>query len=265
MIEELLASGEVKSCCAAVYEHPAVRWMLGGELHPGGPSTTKRALELLGVGPEDRLLDVASGAGTSALLAVTARGCEAVGVELGERAVADASAAAEAQGLGERASFLAADAEQLPLPDESFDAVLCECSLCLFPDKAAAMAEMHRVLRPGGRTAIGDVVAERDMLPPDLLGAMATVACVGGALPRDGYEGLLADAGFTVVAHEPRDEDAAALTARVRDRLRGARLLGVDGLAGPLGGLERAIALSEMALEAIADGALGYAIFVGER
>lgn len=58
-LTELLRGGDVKRCCAAVYAHPAVRWLLGDELHPGGQTTTRRALELIGAGPGERLLDVA--------------------------------------------------------------------------------------------------------------------------------------------------------------------------------------------------------------
>ena len=51
---ELLCGGDLKGCCAAVYAHPAVRWLLGGELHPGGQATTRRALDLIGVMPGER-------------------------------------------------------------------------------------------------------------------------------------------------------------------------------------------------------------------
>ena len=64
-----LAAEELKSCCAATYAEPAVRWLLGGELHPGGEAATRRALELVMLGRGDRLLDVACGSGASALLA----------------------------------------------------------------------------------------------------------------------------------------------------------------------------------------------------
>src|ERR671923_304621 len=76
--------------------------------------------------------------------------------------------------------------------DGEFDAVLCECSLSTFPDKGRAVAEMRRVLRPGGRVAISDVVTDHARLPEQLRGTVATLACVGGALPLAGYEQLLA-------------------------------------------------------------------------
>jgi arsenite methyltransferase len=261
-LADLGSDAERKQCCASVYEHPAVRWLLGDELHPGGEATTRRALELAGVGPGDRLLDVASGQGTSALLAARKVGCRVVGIEYGERAVQGATAAARAAGLQERVSFRHGDAEALPFEAASFDAVLCECSLCTFPDKARAARELRRVLRPGGRLALSDVVVEDRRLTAELRGPLAAIACVGAALPRSGYERLLADAGLRVLAIESRSKDAALLALRVHDRLRGARLLGVERMAGAPLATADAIELVVRAREAIRAGALGYAIFI---
>ncbi len=260
-VDELLSEGDLKACCAAVYAHPFVRWLLGDELHPGGEATTRRALELIGVGADDRLLDVASGAGASALLAARELGCQAIGVEYGQSAVDAANTAARAEGVAGLVSFRRGDAEALPFDDGEFEAVLCECSLCTFGHKRRAMAEIRRVLKPGGRLALCDVVVEEAVLPVELKGALATVACVGEALSREGYEDLLAGAGLRVVLVESRDEDAAALARRVEDRLRGARLLGLDSEAGSPIAASDAIAVVRSARRAIADGGLGYTIF----
>jgi arsenite methyltransferase len=260
-VDELLSEGDVKACCAAVYAHPVVRWLLGDELHPGGEATTRRALELIGLGAGDRLLDVASGTGASAMLAAREFGAVVAGLEYGADAVRDAQRAADAAGLCDRVGFIAGDAEALPFADGRFDAVLCECSLCTFQDKGRAMAEMRRVLRPGGRLALCDVVVERELLPAGLDGALATIACVGEALSRTGYEELLRSAGLRVTAVESRDGDAAVLAQRVEDRLRGARLLGLDAAAGSPLTAENAIELVRSARRAIADGSLGYSIF----
>jgi arsenite methyltransferase len=261
-LADLESDAGLKRCCASVYEHPAVRWLLGDELHPGGEATTRRALELTGVGRGDRLLDVASGHGASALLAARELGCDVVGLEYGSGAVREATAAARAAGLEARVSFRRGDAEALPFESASFDAVLCECSLCTFPDKPRAASELRRVLRPGGRLALCDVVVEHSRLSDDLRGPLAVLACVGAALPRSGYERLLADAGLPLLAVESRDQDAALLARRVHDRLRGARLLGVDRMAGAPLATTEAIELVARAHEAIRTGVLGYAIFI---
>ena len=257
---DALESGDVKGCCATVYEQPAVRWLLGGDLHPGGAELTRRMLELVEAGSGERMLDIASGAGTTALLAARERGCEVVGLDYGPEAVAGARAEAEAAGLGERVAFVEGDAEALPFDDDRFELVLCECALCTFPDKAAAVAEMRRVLRPGGRLALSDVVADHARLPERLRGAMATVACVGSALTEAGYRELLQAEGFEVEATVRADEDVARMCERIRTRLRGARLLGLEGLMPIEGGLPGAIALADEALAAASSGALGYVV-----
>ncbi len=260
-----LAGGALKSCCAALYAHPAVRWLLGGELHPGGGATTRRALEMAGLGRADRLLDVASGSGASALLASRETGAVAIGVEYGEEAVREARDEAAAAGLAGRVDFVQGDAEALPVDAGAFDVALCECSLCTFPDQERALAELHRALRPGGRLALADVVVEEERLPERLRGSLATIACVGAALPASGYQRLLAEAGFESAQVEFRHEDAARLAERVEERLRGARLLGLGSLDELPLSISEALSTVGAAREAIADGALGYAIFSAVR
>jgi hypothetical protein len=94
---------------------------------------------------------------------------------------------------------------------------------------------------------------------------MATLACVGEALSRQGYEDLLAQTGFGPVAVESRDQDAAVLAERIEDRLRGSRLFGLDRAEGSPISTGEAIELLGAARRAIADGALGYAIFSASR
>jgi SAM-dependent methyltransferase len=249
------------TCCAALYESPAVRWLLGGELHPGGEAATRRALELIVLQPGERLLDVASGTGVSALLAAREFGCVVAGVDLGEGAVQDAQRAADAAGLCDQAGFLVADASALPFAENEFDAVLCECSLSTFPDKHRALAEMRRVLRPGGRIAISDVVADHQRLPAALTGTLATLACVGGALELEGYERLLAEHGLRIEAVESLDAEAGSLAERVEDRLRAVTLLERSHPgAWPAGAAGEALEAVRLARRAIEEGALGYSI-----
>lgn len=259
--QSLLSEGEIKACCASLYESAAVRWFLGGELHPGGEASTRRALSLLDVGEGDRLLDVGSGAGTSAQLAAREFGCEVVGVDLGEAAVLGARAAAASQGLAGLVSFFSADAEALPFADGSFDAVLCECSLSTFPDKPRAVAEMRRVLRPGGRAAISDVIADVERLPQGLEGPIATLACVGGALTLDGYKRLLAEHELHPFAVASLDAEAGRLAGRLEDRLRAGRMLErCRGSEWCPFGFDQAIGAVRLARRALDDGAVGYAL-----
>jgi hypothetical protein len=263
----LLAAGrlsgeELKRCCAAAYANPAVRWLLGGELHPGGVALTRRTFELAELRAGERLLDVACGSGTSVLLAASEFAADATGVEYGRDAVRAARAAAS--GYAEQVRFLHGDAETLPVADDQFDVVLCECALCTFPDQRRAAAEFRRVLRPGGRLALSDVVVESGPLPAALTEAIATIACIGGARSATGYQQLLHQAGLTVGRSEPRPHDAETFVNRIEDRLRGARILGIAPPPGSPLGIDDAINAARQARSQITSGRLSYTIFIAQ-
>jgi arsenite methyltransferase len=239
-----------------LYESEAAQWLLDGQLHPGGDRLTLRLAELAGIGPGTRVVDVACGTGASARLLARELGADVVGVDLGAQTIERAARAASADG----ARFLHGDAEALPLPDASFDVALSECSLCTFPDKPRAVAEMARVLRPGGTVAIADVTATLSALPPELRTAAARVACVADARSVDGYVALLRAAGCEPVAVERRDEDLTAMIDRVEARLRVARMLVPPGEQRDR--VREAVELCRTARGAVARGTLGYVLLV---
>lgn len=254
-------ASELKACCARAYASEAVRRLIGDRLHPGGATLTAELIAALEVRRGDVVADVACGPGGSALqLAAEAR-CDVVGVDLSAENLAAARASAERAGLGGRTRFVRGDAEALPLGDASMDGVLCECALCTFPDKPAAAAELARILRPGARLALSDVIADRRRLPAELRGLDGWVACLGDARPLPELVQLLERAGFTIERRERRDDALAALLERIEGRLRLARLARGAGLSGVERGLELAVA----ARSALALGTLGYAVLVGRR
>ena len=258
-----LSEEDLKHCCAAAYADPAVQWLLGGELHPGGVALTRRTLELAELHAGERLLDVACGSGASALLAASEFAAEVTGVEYGEEAVHAARAAASTSGC-EGIRFIQGDAERLPVADDCFDVVLCECSLCTFSDQRRAVAEFRRVLRPGGRLALSDVVVESGPLATALTGAMATIACIDGALSTTGYRQLLKQAGLTIQRNESRPHDAETFAQRIEDRLRGARLLGIAPPPNSPLGIDDAILAAKQARSEIRSGRLSYTIFIAQ-
>src|SRR5262245_47634322 len=131
-------SGTLKACCAAVYQSDFARMLLGDSFHPGGLSLTKILGERLALAPGMRVLDVASGKGESAIFLTRTFGCEVVGIDFGAENVREARERAQAAGVGALANFVEGDAERIEFPDRSFDAVVCECAFCTFPDKRAA-------------------------------------------------------------------------------------------------------------------------------
>jgi ubiquinone/menaquinone biosynthesis C-methylase UbiE len=92
--------------------------------------------------------------------------------------------------------FLKGEIEDLPLPDASVEVVISNCVINLSVDKPAVLAEMFRVLVPGGRIGISDVVAEDHLTPADRAAAGSYVGCIAGALSRAEYLAGLAAAGF---------------------------------------------------------------------
>jgi SAM-dependent methyltransferase len=146
----------------------------------------------------ETVLDLGSGGGLDALLAaplVGARG-RVIGVDMTEEMIERATANAARAGA-ENVEFRHGRLEALPVEDASIDAVTSNCVINLVPDKTAVFREVARVLRPGGRLVISDIVLDGplpDRVANDLL---AYVGCVAGARQRDDYFALVESAGFT--------------------------------------------------------------------
>ena len=135
----------LKQCCAKLYESDLAKILLGDSFHPGGLKLTERLGSLLQLTQENRVLDAASGNGATALFLAERFGCQVVGIDYSGQNVADASELALGKGLSSLVRFERGDAESLPFPDESFDAIICECAYCTFPNKADAAREFARV------------------------------------------------------------------------------------------------------------------------
>ncbi|MFI2431306.1 class I SAM-dependent methyltransferase [Streptomyces sp. NPDC018693] len=213
--------------------------------------------------PGRRVLDVASGRGATALLLADGYGCQVDGVDYAPANTALARGAAVAAGLAERAVFATGDAERLPFPDGVFDAVVCECALCTFPDKARAAAEFARVLRPGGRVGITDVTAVPGRLPPELTGLTARIACVADARSLDEYVGILAAAGLRTLRTERHDQDMTRVIDQIGARLDLLRLTAATAFADLT--RDKAPEALAAARRAVADGVLGYALSSSPR
>jgi len=230
--------------------------LVGDALHPGGAALTARALDLLALPPGARLLDVGSGPGTTRDLAAR-RGLRPVGVDLSPAWRGEERAGA----------FSVGDAERLPFRGGAFDGAIAECTLSVVPDKAEALEELRRVVRPGGRVAVADVTSEGP-LPRELGTLIGWIACAAGALTAGGYASALEGARFRPVAVEDHSEALAEMIAKARRRL--ALILGATALdlldpweAGIAPGLlEIGQRLLGLAADAVAGGILGYALVV---
>jgi arsenite methyltransferase len=145
----------------------------------------------------ERVLDLGSGGGIDVLLSArrVGRSGFAYGVDMTDDMLELARENAVKAGAA-NVEFRKGRIEDLPLPEASMDVVISNCVINLSVDKPAVLAEMFRVLVPGGRIGISDVVAEDDLSPADRAAAGSYVGCIAGALSRREYLEGLAAAGF---------------------------------------------------------------------
>ena len=138
----------------------------------------------------------------------------AIGLDMTDEMLALARANAAAAGVS-NAEFVKGYLEDMPLADASIDVVISNCVLNLSADKPAVLREAARVLRPGGRFAISDVIADTDMDDATRADMAAWTGCVAGALTREQFERSLADAGLVDVeireTHRVHQHAAAAI------------------------------------------------------
>ncbi len=154
--------------------------------------------------PGETVLDLGSGGGIDVLLSARRVGPtgKAYGLDMTDEMLELARSNAAAAGVS-NVEFLKGHIESIPLPDSSVDVIISNCVINLSADKDAVLKEAFRVLKPGGRFAVADIVVEGGPLPPAVRQAMALWAgCVAGALGDEEYRQKLTDAGFESVEME---------------------------------------------------------------
>jgi SAM-dependent methyltransferase len=153
------------------------------------------------------VLDLGSGGGLDVLLSArrVAPGGHAYGVDMTDEMLELARRNQRSAGVA-NATFLRGTIERVPLPDAAVDVVISNCVINLAEDKGAVIREAFRVLRPGGRLAVSDMVELRPLPPAVKREVDAWAGCVAGTIPVDDYRRLLAEAGFEAPAIEVTNE-----------------------------------------------------------
>ena len=154
----------------------------------------------------ETVLDLGSGGGFDCFLAARQVGVtgRVIGVDMTPEMIRKARANATKANVA-NVEFRLGEIEHLPIADSSVDAIISNCVINLSPDKAAVFRDAFRVLKPGGRLAIADIVATA-ALPEDARKDLALISgCVGGAAPIDEIETFLREAGFRDIRIQPKD------------------------------------------------------------
>jgi SAM-dependent methyltransferase len=233
------------SCCGAAPASGSGSDPITSNLYDAAQSDqvpTEAMLASLGCGnptalaklnPGETVLDLGSGGGIDVLLSARRVGPtgKAYGLDMTDEMLSLANANKQKAGV-ENVEFLKGEIEKIPLPDNSVDVIISNCVINLSADKDAVIREAFRVLKPGGRFAVSDVVTRGEILPEIRKSILLWVGCIAGALEESDYRVKLSAAGFVGVEVEPtriyRIEDA-------REFLSG-QGLDVDALAPQVDG-----------------------------
>jgi arsenite methyltransferase len=192
---------------AQVNEVPAEAML--ASLGCGNPTALAR------LNPGETVLDLGSGGGIDVLLSARRVGPtgKAYGLDMTDEMLDLANENKRKAGV-ENVEFLRGEIEHIPLPDNSVDVIISNCVINLSTDKAQVLREAFRVLKPGGRFAVSDVVTRGEIRPDILKNVLRWVGCVAGALDEANYRSELKCAGFAEVDIEPtriyKAEDARA-------------------------------------------------------
>jgi SAM-dependent methyltransferase len=226
------AADSPASCCGVATTDAAGTEVFGGALYTrddagDAPETALNASLGCGVPTAvadlrdgETVLDLGSGAGADVLISAGRVGPtgKAIGLDMTDEMLALARANAAATGV-ENVEFIKGHIEQIPLPDASVDVVISNCVINLSGDKPAVIREAARVLKPGGRFAVSDVIADPDMDEATKADMAQWTGCIAGALTEHEFRSALATAGLIDVEIRPTHrvhQHAASAIVRAR-------------------------------------------------
>lgn len=194
--------------------------VLENTLHPGGLKLTERLAEVSMLKPGCKVLEIGCGKGITAIFLARNYGCSITGIDVSPIQIASARERAKDENMVGKTSFIAADCQELPLFTDLFDMVFSECSISLVQNKKRILDEIWRVLKPGGRLTIADLIRSDDEVTKG--NSFASFPCIDNAESLKGYRKLLQSVGFQEIHTE--DCSIALKEAFFRMRLRFGRM-----------------------------------------
>lgn len=222
--------------------------------HYGGLAANDALAKLAGIGAQSRVADFCAGLGGPARYLSARYGADVTGIELTPARVKGAATLTALVGLQDKVRVVEGNVMQVPLPDESVDAVVSQEAFLHVPDKPRTLAEAHRILRPGGRLAFTDWVAHSALSQADA-DLMWQGMAVTNLYDLSVYRGVIEDAGFTVTSVEDLTADwAEILKARLAMYIK---LRGETQAAGTVSGHDAFYESYVRFVELVSTAALG--------
>ena len=230
-------TGAWKEQVKCAYESDEMAAAMEGSLHPGGLKLTERTIEAAKPVKGARILELACGRGTTTHFLTTNYDCLVYGIDLSVKSLLSARGTCPG---GDREFFIAADVEKLPFTDRCFDMILCECSFSLLPDKQSSAREIFRVLKPGGKFVMTDMVIQGDPaamaeLRQSMPAPSMFSSCLADALTIEDYINVLHQCGMKNTLVEDHSSELRQLTfklftdPRTSDLFKGHRKPGEGG------------------------------------
>ncbi|MFX1519789.1 MAG: class I SAM-dependent methyltransferase [Promethearchaeota archaeon] len=262
--KESLCYIQLKKSTAKFYEDSFFEMIFKDVLHPGGLDLTERLANLADINENSTVLDIASGKGASAIFLAKKFNCNVIGIDLSEALVRKATELSKTKGVADQVFFKVSDAERLPFKTDSFDAIISECSLCLFPNKKTALKEMYRVLNDEGKLALSDVTLEET--DGQFRNKLFFFSCIEGAVPLEVLDSYFTDAGFLDIDAIDSSEVVIDLYKSVKRRSAYLRpiLKLFEESEGDVN-VRNLIEFARTAEQLIRERKLGYGIVIGKK
>lgn len=256
---------DFKRCCANFYQDRISRLLFGESMHPGALDLTKELGERLGLQERSRVLDLACGVGTTAIFLARNFGCHVTGLDLAEGNIEEAKKLLLSHSdVSCRIDFRIGDAECIDFEDQIFDCVVCECSLCLFPNRKKAAEEIYRVTKNSGKVGLSDIVV-RGSIPQSLRDSLYRFVCLLEAENDETYKMFLQSAGFANICIYDKKNAIIQLLDDIKKKMFIIDLLKGLGKIELKADLERTKRTIREIRECVNSDIISYALITGEK